>query len=108
MVSPSRQSLKSDNSVSTHIKSPNSLDATVKEKVLSLGPIQLFVTPQAVVNQAPLSMEFSRQEFGVELPIPSPGDLPNSGIEPGSPALQADFFLPSEPPGEKHGTKKHS
>ena len=44
-------------------------------------------------------MEFSRQEYWNGLPFPSPGDLPNPGIELGSPALQADS-LPSEPPGE--------
>ena len=43
-------------------------------------------------------MEFSRQEYSSGLPFPSPGDLPNAGIEPGSPALQADA-LPSEPQG---------
>ena len=45
------------------------------------------------------SMEFSRQEYWGGLSFPSPGDLPNPGIEPGSPALQADA-LPSEPPGK--------
>ena len=50
-------------------------------------------------RQAPLSMEFSRQEYWNGLPFPSLGDLPNPGIEPGSPALQADS-LPSEPPGK--------
>ena len=49
--------------------------------------------------QAPLSMEFSRQEYWSELPFPSPGDLPNPGIEPQSLTLQADS-LPSEPPGK--------
>ena len=44
-------------------------------------------------------MEFSRQEYWSGLSFPSPGDLPNPGIEPGSPALQADA-LPSEPPGK--------
>ena len=44
-------------------------------------------------------MVFSRQEYWSGLPFPSPGDLPNSGIEPGSPALQADA-LSSEPPGK--------
>ena len=44
-------------------------------------------------------MGFSRQEYWSELPFPSPGDLPDPGIEPGSPALQADS-LPSEPPGK--------
>ena len=44
-------------------------------------------------------MEFSRQEYWSGLPFPSPGDLPDPGIKPGSPALQADA-LPSEPPGK--------
>ena len=47
-------------------------------------------TPWTVAHQAPLSMGFSRQEYWSGLPFPSPGDLPNPGIEPGSPALQAD------------------
>ena len=49
-----------------------------------------------VAPQAPLSMDFSRQEYWSGLPFPSPGDRPNPGIEHGSPALQADS-LPSEP-----------
>ena len=48
-----------------------------------------FVTPWAAARQAPLSMGFSRQEYWSELPFPSPGDLPDPGIELGSPALQA-------------------
>ena len=47
----------------------------------------------AATCQAPLSMEFSRQEYWSCLPFPSPGDLPNPGIKPGSPALQADALL---------------
>ena len=47
----------------------------------------------------PLSMEFSRQEYWSELPCPPPGELPDPGIEPRSPALQADS-LPSETPGK--------
>ena len=53
------------------------------------------VTPWTVACQAPLSMGFSRQEYWSGLPFPSPGDLPDPGIEPGSPALQADS-LPTE------------
>ena len=49
--------------------------------------------------QAPLSMGFSRQESWSELPCPPPGDLPDPGIKPGSPALQVDA-LPTEPPGK--------
>ena len=55
----------------------------------------IFVTPWTVVHQAPLSMEFSRQEYWSGLPFPSPRGLPDPGIEPGCPALQADS-LPSE------------
>ena len=57
------------------------------------------VTPGTVARQAPLSMEFSRQEYWSGLAIPFPRGLPNPGIEPGSPAVQADC-LPSEPPGK--------
>ena len=52
--------------------------------------LQLFVTPWTVVCQAPLSMGFSRQDYWSGLPFPSTGDLPHPGIEPKSPALQAD------------------
>ena len=52
-----------------------------------------------IAHQAPLSMEFSRQEYWNGLPFPSPGDLPNPGIRPMSPVLQADA-LPSEPIGK--------
>ena len=72
---------------------------TVKVKVKSLSHIRLFATPWTVAYQTPQSMEFSRQEYWSGLPSPSPGDLPNPGIEPRSPALQADA-LPSEPPGK--------
>ena len=65
-------------------------------KVKSLSRVQLFLTPWTVAYQAPLSMGFSRREYWSGLPFPSPGDLPNPGVEPGSPALQADA-LPSEP-----------
>ena len=69
-------------------------------KVKSLSHVQLFATPWTVAYQAPQSMEFSRQEYWSGLPFPSPGNLPNPGIEPRSPALQADA-LPSEPPGSE-------
>ena len=54
---------------------------------------------QTVAHQALLSVEFSRKEDWSGLPFPSPGDLPNLGIEPGSPTLQADSLL-SEPSGK--------
>ena len=66
----------------------------MKSKMLvSLTHVRLFGTPWAVALQAPLSMEFSRQEYWSGLPCPSPGDLPDPGIGPGSPALQADSLL---------------
>ena len=52
-------------------------------------------------SQSPLSMEFSKQESWSGFPCPSPGDLPNPGTEPASPALQTDS-LSSEPPGKSH------
>ena len=65
----------------------------------SLSRVPLFVTPLTVAHQAPLSMKFSRQEYWSGLLCPSPGDLLDPGIEPRSPALQADPLL-SEPPGK--------
>ena len=64
-----------------------------------LSHVQLFATPWTVAYQASLSMGFSKQEYWNGVPFPSPGDLLNPGIEPGSPALQADA-LSSEPPGK--------
>ena len=55
--------------------------------------------PCTGIRQTLLSMGFSRQEYRSGLSFPSPGDLPDPGIEPGSPALQADALL-SEPPGK--------
>ena len=66
---------------------------------MSLSRVQLFATLWTVAHEAPLSMGFSRQEYWSELPFPSPGDLPNPGIKPESPALQVDA-LPSELPGK--------
>ena len=68
-------------------------------EVKSLSRVQLFATLWTVAYQAPPSMGFSRQEYWSGLPFPSPGDLPDPGIEPGSPAFQADA-LTSEPPGK--------
>jgi len=66
-------------------------------KVKLLSRVRLFTAPWTLAYQAPLSIEFSRQEHWSGLPFPSPGDLPNPGIEPGSPTLLADT-VPSEPP----------
>ena len=57
----------------------------------------------SMAHQAPLSMEFSRQEYWSGLPFSSPGVLPDPGIEPGSPALQADPLL-TESPGEPYSS----
>ena len=54
------------------------------------------VTPWTAAHQAPLSMEFSRQEYWSRLPFPFPGDLPNPGMEPRSPASQADYHQSHE------------
>ena len=68
-------------------------------EVKSLSCVRLFATPWTVAHQAPLSIEFSRQEYWSGLPFLPPGDIPYPGIEPGSPAVQSDT-LPSEPPGK--------
>ena len=75
-----------------------------KVKVKSLSCVRLFATPWTVAYQAPPSMGFLRQEYGSGLPFPSPGDLPNPGIKPRSPALWADA-LTSEPPGKPSNSK---
>ena len=61
--------------------------------------VQLFAIPWTIAYQAPLSMEFSRQEYWSGLPFPSPGDLLNPGIKPRHSALQADSLL-AESPGK--------
>ena len=68
-------------------------------EVKSLSRVWLFATPWTVACQAPLSRGFSRQEYWSGLPFPSPGDLPDPGIEPRSPTLEAGA-LTSEPPGK--------
>ena len=74
------------------------LSVAVKVKVKSLSRIRLFATPWTIAYQAPLSMEFSREEYWSGLPFPSTGDLPDPGIEPVSPA-QAGRSFTTEPPG---------
>ena len=70
-----------------------------------LSRVQLFATPWTIDRQAPPSMEFSRPEYWSGLPFPSAGHLPNPGIEPRSPTLQADslLFVPSRKPGHEFG-----
>ena len=67
----------------------------------SVSRVCLFAIPWTVAHQAPLPMEFSRQEYWSGWPFPSLRSLPNPGIKPASPALQADS-LPAEPPGKPH------
>ena len=61
--------------------------------------VRLFTTPWTVAHQTPLSMGFPSQEYWSGLPFPSPGDLPNPGIELASPALVSRSFT-TEPPGK--------
>ena len=70
--------------------------------VFVLSPVQLFVTPWTAARQAPLSMEFSKQEYWSGLPFPSPGNLPNPGAEPVSlaSAVLAGRFFTTEPSGK--------
>ena len=90
--------LKGSN-VAVHSSSFMLGEIKMKVKVKSLSCVRLFATPWTVAYQVPPSMRFSRQKYWSGLQFPSPGDLSNSGIEPGSPTLYADA-LPSEPPGK--------
>ena len=76
---------------------------TVLIEVKLLSHVWRVVTPWTIAHQAPPSMEFSRQEYWSGLPFPSPGNLPNPGIELGSPALQVDS-LPTELTGKPKNT----
>ena len=81
----------------------NPINVFIKDTILcpykpfaqSLQLCVLFVTLWTVAHQAPLSMGFSRQDYSSGLPCPPPGDLPNPGIKPTSPALQVDSLPPS-------------
>ena len=84
---------------SPRVRPPGLLLVTVSVHVKSLSHVQLFVTPWTLARQAPLFMGFFRQECWSGLPFPSPGDLPDPGIEPASPALTGGFFI-IEPPRE--------
>ena len=77
------------NCKSFHHKEKNVLSFCIymKVKVKSLSRVRLSATLRTVAHQAPPSMGFSRHEYWSGLPFPSPGDLPDPGIEPGSPAL---------------------
>ena len=76
------------------------MDSSGYECLLSsFSHVQFFVTLWTIAHQALLSMGFPKQEYWSELPFPLPGDLPNPGIEPVSPALAGAFFT-TEPPGK--------
>ena len=79
--------------VSSVQQSESVIHICMKVKVKSLSRVLLFATPWTVAFQAPLSMGFSRQEYWSGLPFPSPGDLPDPGFEPRSPALLEDAIL---------------
>ena len=74
--------------------------ANAKMLAQSCSHVQLFATPWSVAHQASLSMEFSRQQSCSGLPFPTPGDLPDSGVEPASLAFPAlvDRFFTTMPP----------
>ena len=67
--------------------------SNIQSEVKSLSRVRLFATPWTIAYEIPPSMDFFRQENWSGLPFPSPGDLPDPGIEPVSPALQADAFI---------------
>ena len=95
-------------------KTKQTLIITVKNKntrvclVCHFSPVQLFATLWTVALQAPLSMEFSRQEYWSGLPFPSSANLPDPGSNPGLPhCRKIFFFLPSEPPGKPKEAPTH-
>ena len=65
---------------------------TVPFQEMSVSHVRLFVTPWTIAHQASLSMDFSRQEYRVEFPFPTPRDLPDLGIKTKSPALGGGFL----------------
>ena len=69
----------------------------VRVCVFSPSVVSNFAISWTVARQTPLSMGFSRQEYWSGLPFPSPGDFPNPGIKPASPALTGRFFDPPHP-----------
>ena len=84
---------------STTTQEKQTTAANMNFEVKSLSRVRLFATPWTIAHQAPPSVGFSRQEYWSGLLFPSPGGLPNPGMEPRFPALQTDG-LPSEPPGK--------
>ena len=87
MISVGGVGLQADLSVQFICKNSKDCSILLKVKVKSLSPVRLFATPRTVASQVPPSMGFCRQEYWSGLPFPSPGDLPDPGMEPRSPAL---------------------
>ena len=77
--------------------SDKALTGHVQAKSLRSVTSEFFATPWVAALQAPLSMEFSWQEYRSGLPLPPPGDLPDPGIKPASPALAGSFFTAAAP-----------
>ena len=98
-ILPSRRQLKVARKLMTWADAPGArLElCNCGKKVTSLSHVRLFATSWTVAYQASLSMGFSRQEYWSGLPFPSPGDLPDPGIEP-----SLLHCRPSEPPGKKY------
>ena len=90
-------------SVTTRPWGRSSLQSLFVVVVQSSSHVPLFVTPWTVAPQSPLSMEFSRVEYWNGLPFSPPGDFPDPGIKPMSPALAGRFFT-AEPPGKPFRT----
>ena len=84
--------LKASDTVQVPMISKHEALPQVKVKVKSLSPIRLLATPWTVTYQAPPSMGFSRQEYWSGLPFPSPGDLPNPGLNPGLPHCRQPLY----------------
>ena len=94
-----QQQLHRNSRMNTKYRQRPAYSVSLNLKVKSLSRVWLFATPWTVAHQARPSMEFSRQEYWSGLLFPFPGDFPDPGIKPGSPALQADALL-SEPLGK--------
>ena len=94
-----QQQLHRNSSMNTKYRQRPAYSVSLNLKMKLLSRVRLFATPWTVAHQARPSVEFSRQEYWSGLLFPSPGDFPNPGIKPRSPALQADALL-SEPLGK--------
>ena len=96
LLEPLASALGESRTCSSTCVQPHTSQVSLNKKSESVSCFSLFATPWTVAHQTPPSMEFSRQEYWGGLPFPSPGNLPDPGIEPRSPVLQADSS-PCEP-----------